>query len=80
MYWDKAKARIRTGGRGLQSSTAPYPKRASGRRILKPADLVKYKIKRGLSFSISGRGMIDKAEVGAELQQGVAGRFPPEAT
>ena len=54
LYWDKAKARIWTGGGGLQSSTAPYPKRASGRKILKPADLVKYKKERNLSFSLTG--------------------------
>ena len=52
LYWDKAKARIWTGGGGLQSSTAPYPKRASGRKILKPADLVKYKEQHGMSFSM----------------------------
>lgn len=43
LYWDKAKARIWTGGGGLQSPTAPYPKRASGRSIQTPANLVKYK-------------------------------------
>ena len=56
LYWDKAKARIWTGGGGLQSSTAPYPKRASGRKVLKPVDLVKYKKERNLSFSLTGAG------------------------
>ena len=52
LYWDKAKARIWTGGGGLQSPTAPYPKRASGRRIQTPEDLVKYKEENNLSFSM----------------------------
>ena len=52
LYWNKAKARIWTGNRGLQLPTAPYPERASARKILKPEDLVKYKMERGLSFSM----------------------------
>ena len=51
LYWNKAKARIWTGGGGLQSSTAPYPKRASARKVLKPEDLVKYKDE---TFDFSG--------------------------
>lgn len=69
LYWDKAKARIWTGGRGLQSSTAPYPKRASGRTILKPADLVKYKLTTGVSFSLRGRGMIDAVDLGVMARE-----------
>jgi len=64
LYWNKAKARFWTGGKGLQSPVAPYPKRASARRVLKPDDLVKYKMQSGLSFSLTGRGMIDAAPLG----------------
>ena len=45
--------------------TSPYPKRASGHKVLKPADLVKYKIEKGLSFSLSGRSMVDSVDLGA---------------
>lgn len=43
LYWNKAKARIWTGGGRLQLPTAPYPKRAPKHKVLKPEDLVKYK-------------------------------------
>ena len=32
--------------------TSPYPKRASEHKVLKPADLVKYKMEKNLSFAL----------------------------
>lgn len=56
LYWDKAKARIWMQAYRLQLPAQVLPKRASGRKILKPADLVKYKKERNLSFSLTGAG------------------------
>lgn len=64
LYWDKAKARVWMQAYRLQLPAQVLPKRASGRRIQTPADLVKYKMQTGLSFSLSGRGMIDAAPLG----------------
>lgn len=52
LYWDKAKARIWMQAYRLQLPAQVLPKRASGRKILKPADLVKYKFDTGLSFAM----------------------------
>lgn len=52
LYWNKAKARIWTGGGRLQLPTAPYPKRAPKHKVLKPEDLVKYKQQNEFSFSM----------------------------
>lgn len=52
LYWNKAKARVWTGGGRLQLPTAPYPKRAPKHKVLKPEDLVKYKSENNLSFSM----------------------------
>ena len=52
LYWNKAKARVWTKNGGLQSSTVVYQKRASGRKVLKPEDLVKYKMEKILSFAL----------------------------
>ena len=65
LYWDKAKARVWMQAYRLQLPAQVLPKRASGRKILKPADLVKYKLATGLSFSLSGRSMIDSVDLGA---------------
>lgn len=44
MYWDKAKARPWINNYRLQLPAPIQPRRASGRRIQTPADLVKYKL------------------------------------
>ena len=65
LYWNKAKARIRTGDRGLQLPTAPYPERASARKVLKPEDLVKYK---DGTFDFSGSIVnLDEQALAAEV-------------
>lgn len=69
LYWDKAKARIWMQAYRLQLPAQVLPKRASGRKILKPADLVKYKLTTGLSFSLSGRGMIDAVDLGVMARE-----------
>lgn len=69
LYWDKAKARIWMQAYRLQLPAQVLPKRASGRKILKPADLVKYKLTTGLSFSLSGRGMIDSVDLGVMARE-----------
>ena len=65
LYWDKAKARVWMQAYRLQLPAQVLPKRAFGKKILKPADLVKYKEENSLSFSLSGLGMIDAADLGA---------------
>lgn len=69
LYWDKAKARIWMQAYRLQLPAQVLPKRASGRKILKPADLVKYKLTTGLSFSLRGRGMIDSVDLGVMARE-----------
>ena len=64
LYWNNEKARRWTGGEGLQLPVAPYPERAYEDNVYTPADLVKYKMQSGLSFSVSGRGLIDAAPMG----------------
>ena len=54
LYWNKAKARVWVGNDRLQLPLATLPNRASGRKILKPEDLVKYKNQYELDFSIAG--------------------------
>lgn len=62
LYWDKAKARPWIGDYRLQLPAMPYPRRASGRRIQTPADLVKYKMQSGLSFAME-RASLQALEV-----------------
>ena len=52
LYWDKAKARPWVNNYRLQLPAPIQPRRASGRRIQTPADLVKYKMQSGLSFAM----------------------------
>lgn len=58
LYWDKAKARPWVNNYRLQLPAPIQPRRASERRIQTPADLAKYKIERGLSFSLSGPSVL----------------------
>ncbi|MBT9450001.1 hypothetical protein ICN84_07925 [Akkermansia glycaniphila] len=60
LYWNKTKARVWTGRNRLQLPVAPYPRADSGKKILKPDDVVKWKMKHGISFS-----MADMSEVAA---------------
>lgn len=69
LYWDKAKARPWLNNYRLQLPAPIQPKRASGRTILKPADLVKYKMEKDLSFSLRGRGMIDAVDLGVMARE-----------
>ncbi len=64
LYWDKAKARPWLASYRLQLPAIIQTRRASGRRIQTPADLVKYKLQSGLSFSIRGRDMLTEAPLG----------------
>lgn len=52
LYWNKAKARPWLASYRLQLPAIIQPKRASGRKILKHEDLVKYKMDTGLSFAM----------------------------
>lgn len=54
LYWNKAKARVWVGNPRLQLPRTTLPNRASGRKVLKPEDLVKYKNQYELDFSIAG--------------------------
>ena len=65
VYWNKAKARPWLHNYRLQLPATINPKPGYRRTILKPADLVKYQEENSLSFSLSGRGMIDAADLGA---------------
>ncbi|MBR4310754.1 MAG: hypothetical protein IKW19_00790 [Akkermansia sp.] len=62
LYWDKAKARPWLASYRLQLPAIIQPRRASGRRIQTPADLVKYKMQSGLSFSME-RASLQALEV-----------------
>ncbi len=65
LYWNKAKARPWLNNYRLQLPAPIQPRRAPGKKVLKPADLVKYNEENSLSFSLSGRGMFDAADLGA---------------
>lgn len=56
LYWNKAKARVWMKNGGLQLPTVVHQKQASGHKVLKPEDLVKYKSENNLSFSM-GRNL-----------------------
>lgn len=62
LYWNNEKARRWTGDRGLQLPTVPYPERAYEDNVYTPADLVKYKMQTGLSFSME-RASLQALEV-----------------
>ena len=65
LYWDKAKARPWVNNYRLQLPAPILPRRASGRKILKPADLVKYKEEKGLSFAME-RARVEREQSRAE--------------
>ena len=54
LYWNKAKARVWMYNDRLQLPLATIQTAGSGRKILKPEDLVKYKNQYELDFSIAG--------------------------
>ncbi len=64
LYVNTPKAHNWMVARGLQLPTRPNLIAGSNDKILTPEDLVKYKIEKGLSFSLSGRSMIDSADLG----------------
>ncbi len=64
LYVNTAKAHKWLVDGGLQLPTVPNLIAGSKKRVLTPTDLVKYKFANGLSFSLSGRGMIDAAPLG----------------
>ncbi len=69
LYVNTAKAHRWMVDRGLQLPTVTKLSAGSTGRILTPVDLVKYKFATGQSFSLSGRGMIDAADLGAMTQE-----------
>lgn len=54
LYWNKAKARVWMYNDRLQLPLATIQTAGSGRKVLKPEDLVKYKNQYELDFSIAG--------------------------
>ena len=63
LYWNETKASTWTGRPGLQLPRTPYPVKAYDRRIREPRDLVKYKMRHGMSFSVRGEGLLDRVNL-----------------
>ena len=61
LYVNTAKASRWVVGRGLQLPTVTNPSAGSNGRIQTPADLVKYIMESGLSFSLSGLRVLEPA-------------------